>query len=132
MSETRGFRTAREALSSQGGFNLIEVTLAMAILSIVLLGVMAALTNASFAERETSDVLQSQLLLGQVVEETRSVAFDDLLSLNGTYVVKGSHRANITAGLVNPDLVRIQVDVNATDGGNARSRSVLFLANTGE
>ena len=124
--------TVRKERSSQAGMNLIEVTIAMTILAIMLLGVMAALSNASFAERETSDVLQSQLLLSQVVEETRSVAFDSLLSLNGTYVVKGSHRANITAGLVNPDLVRIQVDVTSTDGTNARSRSVLLVANTGD
>ena len=126
----RNDASATAPSSSRDGFSLIEVTLALTILLIMLLGILASLSNASIAERETAEVLESQLLVTQVLEEIQSARYETLLSFNGTFVVNGNHRADITAGLAGPDLTRIEVDVSSPVFPNIASSAVLLIADT--
>ncbi|MBI4605123.1 MAG: hypothetical protein HY721_24430 [Planctomycetes bacterium] len=110
------------------GFNLIEVTLTMAIVLTILLGVMASISTASMAEMSASENVASQLLMSQVLEEVKSNEFEDLLSFNGQYVTSGTNRADISVVSLSTDLVRIQVSVTSTAFPDVVNSAVLLQA----
>src|SRR2546425_7455837 len=112
------------------GFNLLEVTLFLTIILTILLGVMASISNASLAERNSSENLQSQLLLDQVLNEIQANIFDNLITFNGQYVTSGNHRADIRVTLITSDLAQIQVDVTSPVFTDISNRAVLLLSNT--
>jgi prepilin-type N-terminal cleavage/methylation domain-containing protein len=116
--------------SSQDGFTLLEVFMAMTIVAIILLGVMGSISTASFAERNAGESLQSQMLLNQVIEELQDNPFSNLLSFNGQFVTSGDHRADILVGLLSPDLARIQVSVTSTLYPEVSTRALVFISNT--
>ncbi len=113
---------------SEGAFNLLEATVALAILTLALLGVLAAISNASVAERETAQMLESQAALAQVLEEIQSLPYDTVLSLNGTFVTKGNQRADIRAALDRVGLIRVQVDVTSAANPAVSSSAALLVA----
>jgi len=113
-----------------GGFNLIEMSLAMTIVLTILLGVMASISTASLAEMNSSEALSSQLLLSQAIEELKDNTFSELPSFNGQYVVSGTNRANISVTALTVDLARIQVNVSSTAFPDVSSSAVLLVANT--
>lgn len=130
MPRVFGFAQAERLRVSESGFNLLEATVALAILAIAVLGVLASISSASIAERETAERLENQAALGQVLEEIQSAPFETLLSLNGTFVVKGNHRADIRAALDRVGLVRIQVDARSLVNPAISSSAAILLAAT--
>lgn len=130
MRRVSGSVRARSRGEGEAGFNLLEATVALAILAIAILGVLASISTASIAERETAERLENQAVLGQVLEEIQSAPFDTLLSLNGTFVVKGNHRADIRAALDRVGLVRIQVDARSLANPAIASSAAILVAAT--
>jgi Tfp pilus assembly protein PilV len=112
------------------GMHLLEIAVSMTLVLVILLGVMASISSASFAERSASEGLASQMLMNQVIEEVQASPFDSLLSFNGQFVTSGAHRADITTGSVNADLVQIQVVVTSTTFPDVTSQAVILISDT--
>jgi Tfp pilus assembly protein PilV len=112
------------------GMHLLEIAVSMTLVLVILLGVMASISSASFAERSASEGLASQMLMNQVIEEVQASPFDSLLSFNGQFVTSGVHRADITTGSVNADLVQIQVVVTSTTFPDVTSQAVILISDT--
>jgi hypothetical protein len=104
------------------GMHLLEIAVSMTLVLVILLGVMASISSASFAA--------SQMLMNQVIEEVQASPFDSLLSFNGQFVTSGVHRADITTGSVNADLVQIQVVVTSTTFPDVTSQAVILISDT--
>ena len=70
---------------ARGGFSLVEVALAIAILGTVLLGMLALLSNGVNAQGEARRDTTAMLLAGQVVEALRGfeVGRDDAIAAKG-------------------------------------------------
>ena len=115
----------------EGGFNLLELAIAMAIILTILLGVMASISTASIAEMNASEGMASQLLMSQTLEEIKNTTdFAALLSFNGQTVTSGTNTATIRAQALTTGLVEIQVSVASSTYPNVASQGVLLIANT--
>ena len=112
------------------GFTLIEVSLALSLIAMILVGVMAALSSAFLAQRNNSEIVETQFLTQQVIEEAQDSAFDDLLSFNGTSVTStdGLYRAQITASSAGLHLVRIEVVSSSIARPTIWSRAVTLIS----
>ena len=92
---------------------------------------MAALSTSFVAQAQSSETLESQLLVEQVLEELHDVDFETLVSFNGTYVESGAHRADITAAYVTANLVRVELVTTSTAHPTISSRAVTLIADRG-
>ena len=116
--------------SSDDGFTLIEVSLALSMIAMILVGVMAALSSGFLAQRNNSEIVETQFLTQQVVEEIQDSAFDDLLSFNGTSVTStdGFYRAQVTAASAGLHLIRIEVVSSSIARPTIWSRAVTLIS----
>ncbi len=112
----------------RGGFSLIEVAAGLALLAVILLGVMAAISTAFTGTRESTDRMENQLLLNRVIEEIQASPYESLLSFNGTFVTEGDHRADIQVALTEPNLIQVQVNVASQGNPGVSSQGVFLLA----
>jgi Tfp pilus assembly protein PilV len=110
------------------GFSMLDVAVSLILVSALVLGAVATLSGAFMSERLANGRLASQLLLNRVMEESRSVPYSTLLSLNGQFVLEGEHRADISVDLVDLNLTRVQVDVTSSSYPEVESRGVLLRA----
>lgn len=95
-----------------------------------MIGVMASLSTGFMAQRSNSEILESQLLAREVLEEVQSTAYDSLLSFNGTSVTSGNgrFRADITAAAAGTGLVRISVSSSCLANPTITSQLVTQIA----
>ena len=100
----------------------------MTVLVIVVLGVLGSISNASVAQRTTQVEVESRQLLDRVLEEIESVDFDGLLGFDGTFIVSGAHRADLTVVLLQPNLMQVQVDVTSAQFPEVRNVGVTLIA----
>lgn len=101
----------------EGGFTLLEITVALAIVTITAMGVMSCLTAGFTVDREATEAIASQNLARRLMEELLQAPFDGLMATyNNTQVSQDDLRAVIRVQQVAPpsgapSLVRLQVAV---------------------
>ncbi len=125
-------RVSRANLSSQrsDGLTLVEIALTIALLGMIMIGVMASLSTGFLAQRSNSDLLETQLLAREVLEEVQSTPYDSLLSFNGTSVTSGNGKcqASISAATAGTGLVRIAVASTCVANPSISSNLVTQIA----
>ena len=115
-----------------GGFTLLEITVALAVIAIAALGVLSCLTTGYTIDREAADTITAQNLSRRVIEELLGAPFDDLIpNYDNTQVDNEGFRATIRAQQVlpaagSPSLIRLQVAVRV-DGDNRDLVKVVTL-----
>jgi type II secretory pathway pseudopilin PulG len=109
---------------------LLEITVTVAILSAILLGVMGSLSTGFLAKRANAETMENQFYARKVLEEVQNSSYDTLLSFNGTYVnsTDGKYRANITAGSGGANLTRIEVSCQSIANSKVNCRLVTMVA----
>lgn len=115
--------------SRQEGVGLIEVAVSFALLLTILLGVMGSLTTASAVQLNTNERVSNQMLLGQSLEELKSVPFSTLTSFNGTHVISGKNRVDFLVTPLSAALVRVEVVSTSSEYSDITNRAVLLLVN---
>jgi len=120
-TQDRGGRAVPRG-SRSGGFSLFEVVLAAGILSLVMLGVLAAMNGSFMADRAAANTTRSQSIARQAMEECLHAAFDDLLSLDGdTTTVDGfTVQVSVVQSSVDTRLVEVVVDHAKEPGSRTR------------
>ena len=110
------------------GVSLLEIMVAIALTSMILVGIMASLSTGFIAQNQNSEIQESQLLVHQVLEEIQDIEFENLLSFNGQFVTSGEHQANITVDYINSNLIRVEVVTTSTEYPNVSTSSVTLIA----
>lgn len=128
--DTAGGVDSVAAVERSGGWSLIEVAVGLTLVAVILLGVTATLSTAAVGHRSTRSRIESQLLLNRVLEEIQASPYDTLLSFNGTFLVEGDHRVDISVVQTDVHLVQIQADVTSQEDPTIATRGVLLIADT--
>jgi len=116
--------------SSPCGLTLIEITITIAILALIMIGVLTSLSTSFMAQRNNTDLLECQFLTQRVLEEIKSTSYDGLLSFNGTRVddASGKYRASISASSVAANLVQVEVVTAAREKPQNSTRMVTLIS----
>jgi prepilin-type N-terminal cleavage/methylation domain-containing protein len=110
---TRGVR----GFAARGGFTLLEVTVALAVLTIAALGVLSCLTTGYAVDREASDAIGAQNMARQLMEELLKAPFSTMMATyDNTQVTQNTLRATLRVQRIAPatgpaSLLRLQVTV---------------------
>ncbi len=117
--------------SSPCGLTMVEITITIAILALIMIGVLTSLSTSFMAQRNNTDLLECQFLTQRVLEEVKSTSYDGLLSFNGTRVddPSGKYRASISASSAATNLVRVEVVTTARDNPESSARMVTLISN---
>ena len=110
------------------GITLLEIAFATALFSVIAFGVLGGIVIASGAQRSNLVELESRQLFDRVMEELQAVDFDGLLVFDGTFIVAGDHRADITVVQIEPALMQLQVDVTSTEFAYVTNVGTLLIA----
>ncbi len=112
--------------SNRSGFSLVEVIVAAGILSLVVLGVLAA-TNGSFmADRAAANTTRSQAIARHAMEECLNTLFDDLLNLDGDTTTVDGFTVDISVVQSSVDLRIIEVTVDKPAAPGSRTRLLML------
>lgn len=129
MSHRTGFRIKEEpAATRRSGISLLEVSVALVLITTIVLGVLGGLSQATAAQRSARAELESLQLRDRVLEEARAIAFDGLSDLDGTFVEQNGHRADLTVVQLEPALIQVEVNVSSSLHPNVRNVGVLLVA----
>lgn len=110
----------------RAGFTLFETVLAAAILSLVMLGVLAGVNNSFLADKAAAGATSSQTIARRIMEECLAVAYDDLLNLNGNTTTVDGFTTRVTVIQSATDLRLIEVTVDRP-GATSSSTRLLML-----
>jgi len=107
---------------SEAGVTLLEMVFAAAILSVLMVGVLAAMNGSFMADRAAGNDTASQTLARRVMEECMAVAYEDLMNLNGnTTTVNGfTATVSVVQSTVDTRLIEVQVVNPDEPGGTTR------------
>lgn len=94
---------------SRVGLTLLEVTLAMAVVSVVLLGAAAAFSGNLRAVDQATRMTSGTVLLETVLEDLSAQSFEATLALNGNQFFDGPDAASSEFGV---DLTVFQAEVD--------------------
>ena len=105
-----------------GGFTLLELRVALVVVTVTAVGVLSCVTAGYAVDRDATETLQAHNFSRRVVEELMAAPFDNLLTYYSyAYMTEEDLRATVRVQQVLPEtgpasLVRIQVTVRALDG----------------
>ncbi|HLU49254.1 MAG TPA: hypothetical protein VK116_14260 [Planctomycetota bacterium] len=112
-----------------GGLTLLEITLALALLAALVLGVALGISTAFASGRDSESRLRHRLFASRLVDETRALPWNTLLGLHGSTLEDDGFRAAFRVQTVEPGLVQIEIVSQPTSGSAADAvRSVFLIA----
>ena len=112
----------------EAGFSLFEIVLAAGILSLVMLGVLAAMNGSFMADEVAANTTRSQTIARQAMEECLAVSYDDLLSLDGNTATVDGFTVTISVLQSSLDMRLIEVVVDKVDALGGRTRLLVARA----
>ena len=134
-SHLRSLRKRPGCGRPEGGFTLIEITVALAVVAITALGVLSCLSTGYAVDREATNTMAAHNLARRVMEELLNAPFVDLITnYDNTQVVQDGLDANIKVERVLPatgtaSLLRLQVAVRVSGGSRDLVKLVTLRAN---
>jgi prepilin-type N-terminal cleavage/methylation domain-containing protein len=111
---------------NSGGFTLIELMIAMAILAVVALSMANAFSTTTSASLQSDRALRVQSSLQSTYESVADVAYDQLLSWNGVVTAHGDHDVTIAANLVQVGMVELEFTVSDHRTGATLARLATY------
>ena len=115
-----------QTANPRAGFMILEALVAMAVVSVLLLGAMTTQLTLWQNVRAAREGVSAYALLHQAVEETRAVGFDQLLALNGNAATVGTMQVSYAAASEAANLVRLTVTVTPEDPAVATATVTLL------
>ena len=82
----RGRTRARRRRNAEAGLTLVELSVALLVVSTVLLASASAFSSSLMATDRAQRLTEAALFLETTFEDTQAVAYDDLLALNGNQI----------------------------------------------
>ncbi len=139
-----GRRSLRRTRRSERGFNMIEVVIALSVLSVGVLGTSAAIVTSLRHSSQSRNMTQALYLAEQQIETFRAMTGPDVLLLeglddpanpikmNGAHEVEFERRWTITPDVPEVGLMTLTVEVDWPDArGNVRTISLQTLKVSG-
>jgi len=105
---------------------LVEVMMALTVLTIVALGVLSTISISFSADRSSQRQLDGQSFAQEVMETVKATPYSQVLSLDGTRTVRDGLSGVIRADLISSGLIRVEVEV--TDDANPAVSTQLVTA----
>lgn len=130
MTRTNDRRRGGTGSSPAAGLTLLEVTITVALLALILVGVLGALSTGALAQRSNTGMLGCQLLSRQVLEELKSVPYDGLAAFDGKSVddVSGKYRATISVFPAATNLMELEVVAASREDPGTAFRLVTLIS----
>ncbi len=110
------------------GFSLVEVMVAITLLTILSLGVLASMVVGFSADRSTQEIARSQQFAVQVLETVKSTPYDLLPTLSGITIPQNDLEATVGVSVLSAGLQRIEISVIHASEPAANSRLVTLRA----
>jgi Tfp pilus assembly protein PilV len=114
--------------ASERALTLFEVLLATAVLSMVFLGLLAAIGDSFIAGQSAYTATRSRNLAERIMEETAASPFDTLLNLDGATVSQDGFTATIGVVDTTMDLRLIEVVVTRPGAHLGATRLLTYRA----
>ena len=116
----------------RSGFTLIEVTIAMVIVSTVLMASAGAFTSSLTATDQARRTTQAAIFLETAMEDISAQRYTNLLSLNGNQIFDhtnandSNYSITLTVFLGEVDLLQVQAVVTDLRANNAMGRLTML------